>query len=152
MQIVLAIHNVLRWAVIVFGVWSVINALTGILTNRPFTKNDNRSNLFFMISCDVQLLIGFVLYFTNGWFNRLTHLADNMKNPYSRFFTMEHISLMCIAWVLVHIGITIVKNTTEDSNKHKKMLLFFGIALLLIVAAIPWPFRAALGKAWFPAF
>jgi uncharacterized membrane protein len=152
MQIVLAIHSLLRWAVLIFGVWSVINALTGLLTNRSFTKNDNRSGLFFMISCDVQLLIGFVTYFANGWFNRLTHLADNIKNPYTRFFTMEHISLMLIAWVLVHIGRTTVKNTTEDSKKHKKMLLFFGIALLLIVAAIPWPFRAALGKAWFPTF
>lgn len=152
MQIVLAIHNLLRWAVLIFGVWTVISALTGILTNGRFTKNDNRSNLFFMISCDVQLLIGLIIYFANGWFDKLKHLGDNMKNPYSRFFTLEHISLMLIAWVLVHIGRTVVKNTTDDTVKHKKMLLFFGIALLLIVAAIPWPFRAALGKAWFPTF
>ena len=70
MQIVLILHNLLRWAVLILGVWTLVNALTGYFGKRIYSANDNRSNLFFMISCDVQLLIGLALYIHNGWFDR----------------------------------------------------------------------------------
>jgi hypothetical protein len=108
MQSILVIHNLLRWAVVLFGVWTLINGLTGYFGKRSFTANDNRSNLFFMISCDIQLLIGLILYFNNGWFARLKDLGNNMKDPYTRFFTMEHLTMMLIAWVLVHLVKTAV--------------------------------------------
>ena len=152
MQIVLVIHNLLRWAVLLFGVWTLINALTGVFSKRIYTANDNRSNLFFMISCDIQLLIGLILYFSNSWFDRLKDLGSNMKDPYNRFFTMEHMSLMIVAWILVHVGRASVKRADTDAAKHKRMLIFFGIALLLILVSIPWPFREVIGKPYFRWF
>lgn len=152
MQIVLVIHNLLRWAVLIFGVWTLINALTGVFSKRTYTSNDNRSNLFFMICCDVQLLIGLILYFTNSWFDRLKDLGNNMKDPYNRFFTMEHMSLMLVAWILVHVGRAAVKRAGTDAAKHKRMLIFFGIALVLIIVSIPWPFREIIGKPYFRLF
>ncbi len=152
MQIVLVIHNLLRWAVLLFGVWTLINALTGVFSKRNYTANDNRSNLFFMISCDIQLLIGLILYFSNSWFDRLKDLGSNMKDPYNRFFTMEHMSLMIVAWILVHVGRASVKRADTDAAKHKRMLIFFGIALLLILVSIPWPFREVIGKPYFRWF
>ena len=150
MQIVLVLHNLLRWAVLLFGLWTLLNALTGVFGKRNYTANDNRSNLFFMISCDIQLLLGLILYFSNSWFDRLKDLGNNMKDPYNRFFTMEHMSMMIIAWILVHVGRASVKRATTDAAKHKRMLIFFGIAILLILAAIPWPFREAIGRPLFP--
>ncbi len=149
MQSILVIHNLLRWAVVLFGVWTLVNALTGYLGKRSFTANDNRSNLFFMISCDIQLLIGLILYFNNGWFARLKDLGHNMKDPYTRFFTMEHLTMMLLAWVLVHVGRATVKKAGTDAAKHKKMLLFFGLAIILILASIPWPFREAIARPLF---
>jgi len=99
-----------------------------------------------MISCDIQLLIGLVLYYSNGWFDRLKDLGNNMKDPINRFFTMEHTTLLIIAWILVHIGRAKVKTAQTDSAKHKRMLIFFGIAFLLIVISIPWPFRQLIGR------
>lgn len=149
MQIVLILHNLLRWAVLILGVWTLVNALTGYFGKRIYSANDNRSNLFFMISCDVQLLIGLALYINNGWFDRLKDMGNNMKDPYLRFFTIEHLTLMLAAWVLVHIGRALVKKAGTDAAKHKKMLIFFGLAIVLIVAAIPWPFRQAIGRPYF---
>ncbi len=150
---VLVLHNLLRWAVLLFGLLTVINAFTGYTKKRAFTVSDNKSNLFFMISCDLQLLLGLILYFNNGWFTRLKDIGNNMKEPYTRFFTMEHMSMMLLAWILVHIGRAAVKKAATDEAKHKKMLLFFGIAFLLIIISIPWPFRTALGHhPWFRWF
>ena len=149
MQVVLILHSLLRWAVVILGLWTLINALTGYFGKRAYTANDNRSNLFFMISCDIQLLIGLALYIHNGWFDRLKDMGNNMKDPYLRYFTMEHLTLMLVAWVLVHIGRATVKKADTDAAKHKKMLIFFGLAIVLIIAAIPWPFRQAIGRPYF---
>ena len=152
MQIVLILHSLFRWAVLLFGFWTLLNAITGFFGKRTYTAGDNRSNLLFMISCDIQLLIGLILYFTNGWFDRLKDLGNNMKDPANRFFTMEHMSLLIIAWILVHIGRAKVKSAETDNAKHKRMLIFFGIALLLIVISIPWPFRQLIGRPYFRWF
>lgn len=152
MQIVLILHNLIRWAVLLFGILTLVNALSGYFKKRLFTNSDDKSNLFFMISCDIQLLLGLILYFSNGWFDRLKDLENNMKDPGSRFFTMEHLTMMLLAWVLVHIGRVKVKKAVTDSAKHKKMLIFFGLAIVLILASIPWPFREAIARPLFRWF
>lgn len=150
---VLILHNILRWAVLLFGLLTVLNSFTGLIKKRPFTASDNKSNLFFMISCDIQLLIGLILYFSNGWFDKLKNFAQYKAIPVERFFAMEHMSMMLLAWILVHVGRVAVKRAGTDAAKHKKMLLFFGIAFILIIASIPWPFRQALGEhPWFRWF
>jgi hypothetical protein len=152
MQVVLVLHNLVRWGVVLFGLWTLINALTGVVGNRRYTTSDNRSNLLFMTFCDIQLLLGLILYFSNSWFDRLKDLGNNMKDPYNRFFTIEHMSMMILAWILVHVGRASVKRAGTDRARHKRMLIFFGLAILLIIASIPWPFREVVAKPYFRWF
>lgn len=152
MQFVLILHNLLRWVVLIFGALTVLNALGGVFKKRIFTESDNKSNLFFMISCDLQLLIGLILYFSNGWFDKLKNFAQYKSDAGIRFFIMEHMSMMILAWILVHIGRVAVKKASTDAAKHKKMLIFFGLALILILASIPWPFREAITRPLFRWF
>ncbi len=105
-----------------------------------------------MLGMDVQLLIGLILYFTQGWFESLKHIGESMKDPMLRFFTIEHSVMMIIAWILVHAGRVSVKKAKTSPSKFKKSLLFFGIALLLILIAIPWPFREVVSRPWFRWF
>ncbi len=154
MNYTLMIHSVLRWAVLLFGLWTLINALSGFFTKRAYSAGDNRTSLFFMISCDIQLLLGLFLYFNGVWFDTLkTYTKDVMANGALRFFALEHGLMMIIAWILVHIGRSTVKRSGNDVQKHKKSLIWFGIALVIILAMIPWPFRAAgIARELFPKF
>jgi hypothetical protein len=154
MNYTVIVHNILRWAVLLFGLWTLINALTGVFSKRNYTNNDNKANLFFMISCDIQLLVGLVLYFNGMWFDSLrSNTAEVMKNAGMRFFSMEHSLMMIIAWLLVHIGRSMVKRSDIDAQKHKRSLIYFGIALVIILAMIPWPFRqVGIARQWFPQF
>ncbi|RYG40693.1 MAG: hypothetical protein EOO01_26770 [Chitinophagaceae bacterium] len=103
-----------------------------------------------MICCDIQLLIGIILVVANGWWDKLKGgMGEVMKDPYNRFFTVEHALMMIIAWIMVHVGRSAVKKATLDSAKHRKVLIFSGIALLLILISIPWPFRELVGRPWF---
>jgi hypothetical protein len=46
-----------------------------------------------------------------------------------------------------------VKRADTDAQKHKRTLIYFGIALLLILAMIPWPFRQpGVARQLFPQF
>jgi hypothetical protein len=154
MNYTVIVHNILRWAVLLFGLWVLINALTGVFSKRNYTSSDNKANLFFMISCDIQLLIGLVLYFNGMWFDSLkSNTVEVMKNAGMRFFSMEHSLMMIIAWLLVHIGRSMVKRSNIDAQKHKRSLIYFGIAIVIILAMIPWPFRqAGIARQWFPQF
>ncbi len=152
MQALLVIHNLLRWLIIIFGFWTVISAVSGLSGKKVFTPSDGRSNFFFMLGMDIQLLVGLGLYFSGVWFDQLKHLGDAMKDANLRFFTMEHEVMMIIAWILVHVGRVMVKKAPLSSAKFKKSLLFFGIALLLILIATPWPFREAVARPWFRWF
>lgn len=152
MQALLVFHNLIRWFILIFGIWTVLNAINGLASKKEYAASDSRSNFFFMLSMDIQLLVGLALYFTGGWFDRLQHMGESMKDPYLRFFTMEHSVTMIAAWVLVHVGRVIVKKATTSNGKFKKSLIYFGISLLLILIGMPWPFREAIARPWFRWF
>jgi len=154
MNYILPLHNILRWAVLLFGVWTLFSALTGVIGKRNYTATDNKANLFFMISCDIQLLIGLILYFNGAWFELLkTSAKAVMQNAIPRFFAVEHAIMMIIAWLLVHIGRSMVKRSNSDAQKHKRSLVYFGLAIVIILLMIPWPFRQpGIARQWFPQF
>ncbi len=150
----LVIHSVLRWAVLLFGVWAVFAALGAVISKRNYRSGDNKISLFFMTSCDLQLVMGLILYFTGMWFDKVkTDMPALMKDPAERFFAIEHALMMIIAWLLVHVGRSMVKRAGTDAQKHKRTLIYFGIALVIILAMIPWPFRPpGIGRQLFPQF
>lgn len=152
MQALLVIHNLLRWLILIFAIWTVLKALSGLARNRQYTKSDGQSNFFFMLSMDIQLLVGLALFSVGSWFERLKDLGANMKDPNIRFFTLEHELLMIIAWTLVHVGRVSVKKAATPRAKFKRTLIFFGIALVLILLGMPWPFREAISRPWFRGF
>ncbi|MBO9727810.1 MAG: hypothetical protein J7623_04160 [Chitinophaga sp.] len=144
------IHSFLRWALLLAGIWAVIRSLKGVTGKTPFTAADSKAGLFFMIFCDLQLLVGLILFFVSPLSQAgISNMGGAMKDPVLRFFTVEHETMAIIAIALVHIGKSKIKKAASDAQKHKLGLIFFGLALVLILALIPWPFRAALGKGWF---
>ncbi|ASZ14596.1 hypothetical protein KTO58_00840 [Chitinophaga pendula] len=145
----LLVHSVLRWAILLSALWAVFRAWKGVSSNAPFAAADNKAGLFFLIFMDLQLLIGLVVYFTSPLVTAArANMGAAMKDPALRFFSLEHVLLAVVALVLVHIGRSKVKKAPTDAAKHKKALIFFGLALLVLLLMIPWPFRAALGRGW----
>lgn len=144
------IHSLVRWLILLFGVWAVIRALMGVSGKSAYTSSDAKAGLFFMIFLDIQMLLGIVLLFISPFVS--FDMGTTMKSPGLRFFTVEHTIMAIIAIALVHIGRGKIKKLTDDAKKHRTALIFFGLALIVILALIPWPFREALGRGWFPQF
>lgn len=144
-QAFLHIHSGLRWVVLILIITAIFNAIGGKKRN-SYEKKDKLINLFTMVSMHTQLLIGLVLYFISP---RVNFASGWMKDPSSRFYGMEHLLMMIIAIVLLTIGRKKAEKATDAIKKHKTIITWYVIALILVFVAIPWPFRTALGGQWF---
>jgi hypothetical protein len=77
-------------------------------------------------------------------------MAAAMKDAVMRFWVIEHLILMVLSIILITIGYSKSKRAATDEAKFKLLAIFFGIALVLILMGIPWPFRmVGEGRGWF---
>jgi hypothetical protein len=72
-----------------------------------------------------------------------------MKNPAQRFWVIEHNTGMLIAIILITIGRGVSRKNLPDLSKHRRTFWFFLIALLIILASVPWPGREGIGRPLF---
>ncbi len=122
-------HSILRYVVLILILIAIFNALTA--GNKPYTEGHRKLNLFAMISAHVQLLIGLALYFISPAVN-----FSSMSNPVTRYWNVEHISIMIIALVLITIGHSKSKKALDAKAKHKAIAVFYAIGLVIILVGI----------------
>jgi hypothetical protein len=53
---------------------------------------------------------------------------------------------MVVATILITIGRAVVKKQIPDPLKYKRAFWLFLIALVVIIAVIPWPGREIIGR------
>lgn len=119
MDIFLTIHNIIRWIVLLSGIWAVV----GIF------KNDRRGLRVYAISFDVQVLLGIIL-----WINLILHknFADVIKDFHLRFFIIEHPVIMLISFLSIHLAVIKSKN---EGNVWKVLTV---LSYVLLIVGIPW--------------
>lgn len=150
-DMLLALHSLVRWLVLIFAVVAVGNAFAGWFGRREWSESSDRFGKLFTISMDVQVLIGLGLYFLSPTVSTaLGDMGAAMRDSGLRFWSVEHASMMLVALVLAHIGRVMVRKAELPVAKYKRAAILYGLALLLILLAIPWPFRAAVGRPWLP--
>jgi len=138
--IVLSLHNLVRWVVVILALAATVRALIGWFGKKEWTALDNQLGVLFSSSMDVQLLLGVLLYFFLSPITgtALKNFGTAMLNPELRFFAVEHVTVMFAAVVLAHVGRTLSKKAAGAVAKHRLVAIFFGLAILAIVSAIPW--------------
>lgn len=151
-NILLHFHSGWRWLVLVTAVWAIARAIGGVNNKTPYTGADRKAGKLFVMSMHIQALVGIVMYFAfSPYFSMLTeNFGETMKiSPY-RFFAIEHTLGMLTAVILVTVGNAKVKRAADDHSRHKKALIYFSIALVIMLATIPWPFMEKFaGRGWF---
>ncbi len=144
MDLLNQLHALLRWVVLILIVSAVLRAFLGMQSKKTFSNSDQKTGFFLMIACDIQLLIGLVLYIAGPWgIKNIQQLGMSavMKDGYSRFFAVEHILMMIVAIVLIHIGRAKAKKMGEAVGAHKVSFIYYVIAFVIMMISIPWPFR-----------
>jgi hypothetical protein len=124
-QILRSAHSGWRYIVLILLVLAVLQALAGWLSRRPYTEVNRKVNLFTLIVTHVQILIGLGLYFMSP-----------LVEAGIRYWKMEHIGMMIFAAILVTVGNARAKRTEDGAAKHRTITIYFGLALIVIIAAI----------------
>jgi cell division protein FtsW (lipid II flippase) len=137
----LHLHNTLRWVVLIALILSIYKLFT--------QKDALKTSKILLISAHVSLLVGLYQYIAGPLGIKLIQSAGmgaTMKDASSRFWAVEHIFSMILAIVLITIGHLKYKKTLKPSPTR----ILYVVALILILLAIPWPFREGIGRPLFP--
>lgn len=134
------IHSYWAYIVLIILIIAVVNALLGFTSKKEFKAKDLRISLFTLIATHIQLVIGFIAYYNSTFYEsmRSMGMGEVMKNSELRKPLVEHPIMIIIAIALITIGFSKHKKKTTDTAKFKTISIFYGIALLLILAVIPW--------------
>lgn len=137
----LHLHNLLRWVILIAMLVAMVQL---------FLKKDAiKASKVLLISAHTTLVLGLYQYFfgpVGFFFIKTMGMAEAMKDKVVRFWAVEHITSMILAITLITIGHIKYKK----GGAPKTTLILYIIALLLILSAIPWPFKAGIGRPWFP--
>ena len=126
------LHNILRWLILLFLLITLFQA---------FAKNAavKKTSLFLLIG--IYQLVAGRFGITKGFPGEGSWMSDK----FYRFFWLEHPLLTLIAIVLI----TIARGKAKVLN-YKATSWLLVVALVLLLAAIPWPFREIVGRPLFP--
>ncbi len=138
----LHLHSILRWIILLLLLVCLFQAISKSTAVR-------KTSLWLLISAHLMLIVG-VYQWVAGRYGINKGLPDGielMKDKFYRFFWIEHPLLMILAIILI----TVARGKAKNLN-YKSVTWLLIIALLAILAAVPWPFREIVGdgRTWFP--
>lgn len=131
-------HSYFAWLVLALILWVFIMAFYyAFIKKEAFGPQHKKWVLFPMIAAHIQLLVGLVLYIVSplGWSNLS---GETMKNSYQRLLVVEHPLTNIIAIVLITLGYSLYKKHSETVLGTRKVTVYMGLGLLLLLSRIPW--------------
>jgi uncharacterized membrane protein len=138
----LHLHSILRWIILLLLLVCLLQAISKSTAVR-------KTSLWLLISAHLMLLVGLYQLIAGryGIMKGLPAGVELMKDKFYRFFWVEHPLLMLLAIILI----TVARGKAKNLN-YKSVTWLLIIALLAILAAVPWPFREIVGegRTWFP--
>jgi hypothetical protein len=137
----LLIHSTLRWVALALALLALVRAIRGVTGRREWLPADSAIGGWFTGSVDLQLLLGLVLYIFLSPFTKeaFADFGAAMRNAPLRFFAVEHIAGMIVAVALTHVGRARSKRAGPAVQRHKSALVFYALALVIMLLSIPWP-------------
>ncbi|NBU35681.1 MAG: cytochrome B [Bacteroidetes bacterium] len=143
--ILVHLHSGFRWVVLITLILAIIQAAGKLSGNHSFTDKDKKMPLFAFISSHIQLLVGLILYFISP---KVIFSAEAMKSALSRFFLVEHTTMMILAIIVISVGYIMAKKVAPEKKAFSRIFWAYLVGLILILASIPWPFLG-YGTSWF---
>lgn len=148
--IVLFLHGLNRWFVVLFALWLLFSAVSSTgRTSSAETSPVRTPWRAYVGTLRLQLLLGALLLLISplalaAW----SDMGAAMKTRPLRFFAVEHTAMMFVAIGLAEAGAARARKAKDAARAARGTLIFGGLSLLLILAAIPWPFMGEIARPW----
>src|SRR5688500_18513267 len=125
-DVLMVAHSWIRWAVLLLGAYAFARSAAGRFPQRPWTPVDGACGRWFVISVDIQVLRGLLLYlfFSSFTMPAGRDIACAMADDVIRFWAVEHMVGMLAATAFVHVGRVRIRKTTDSRRKHFLVAIF----------------------------
>ncbi len=155
------LHSINRWFVLIFLVWAIISAIsargTMNVADNPGSSVLPKGALPAFITTHIQLLLGLLLWggALAGWatvgspYVKMDKAAwEGAGGEIFRFYSVDHFTYMLPAILFITIGYMVAKRAGTTAKSAFWIMVSYGIALALILFAIPWPWGKFAGGWW----
>ena len=136
---ILQLHSLSAILTMTIIFYTVLRFFFNALQNKIFTLLDLRIDLFTLIFCHIQFIIGIVLYFLSPkfkwWYNGLEEILEN--NEYF-FYLVKHPLLNIFSILSITIGWSLFKKAKTNQKRFTRIGVFYLIGFLLILLATPY--------------
>ena len=134
------LHSYWAYLVLLILVLATFNAIVKYFGNKEFHAKDFRISLFTLIVSHIHLILGIILFFAADYIGLIGDMGmgEVMKNATLRSNIVEHPITMIIAIVLITMGYSKHKKKLTSKSKFKMLAIFYSLALILVLAKIPW--------------
>jgi hypothetical protein len=136
-QVIKLVHSVISLTFLIVATWLFYRAIRGYFKDRSYTRLDKILSYAFIVNLYLHLIFGFLLMANpasqsdQGLANQdITMMASN------RFWPIEHIVLMLFALFIANLGLIFSNSTQIDKEKHRKVLIYYTISIVLIVLSL----------------
>jgi hypothetical protein len=135
---VLLLHSWIRWVALASGIGATVYAFG---KGSAALARAERWGFFLTIALDLQFVLGLLLYGMLSPFTRraMEDFGAAMRDSTLRFWAVEHVTMMLGAVILAHVGRVLARKTANPEKKRTKLLICFGLSLLLMLGGMPWP-------------
>lgn len=137
-EVFVFLHSIFRWLVLISLLYAIGRSIEGLVSKRAYTKADSLARGMASTISHTQLLIGFTVYFVLSPITQFFMKNGSGDNHEIWFFGIYHIAMMLLAIVVMTIGGSMAKRAAGDTAKFKTTVIYFSIALVIILLAIPW--------------
>lgn len=144
------LHNITRWLILLTAAIALFVNYRGWLTGAEWRDEDRRAGRWFVLCLHLQLCLGLALYVLSPLVGTAWQdLALAMSDRTQRFFSTEHPVQMLTAIVIATIGHARARRAPTSRARFRRAALSYSVSLLLILAAVPWPFSSH-SRTWGP--
>lgn len=151
-EALLVIHSMLRWVVFILAIVAIALSYKGWLGKEIWEPSNRKINAAFLGIVHLQIVLGLILYVGVSPIMGpiFADFGAAMKEDVLRFWAVEHITTMILGAIVIHVSFVLAKRAEEDIKKFRRGAIGFTLGFILILAAIPWPWREAVGRGWLP--
>jgi len=130
------LHTIISGTFGIVAVWLVVRSVRGIIKGTTYVALDKYLSYGFIITLYLQLIFGLILFANPNESPTGGGVQDALKLASKRFWPIEHIVLMLFALLIANLGLIFSSQSTLDKDKHKKVLIYYMIALIMIAVSL----------------
>lgn len=137
-HLIKSIHTIISLTFLIIAVWLLIRSVRGIRKGNAYIRLDKFLSYGFIITLYLQLIFGLILFANPGSVteNDYSGVEGALKMASKRFWPVEHIVLMLFALLIANLGLIFSNQSLDDKEKHKKILIYYVIALIIIAVSL----------------